>query len=85
MKLFIQEAAEQDVLRQVEWYADKGLPDIARRCYAAALDAINALMAMPEAGLPKTTKKTLALPACALGLSKASMNPGSTIWYGLTC
>ena len=84
MKLFIQEAAEQDILRQVEWYADKGLPDIARRFYAAALDAINA-MAMPEAGLPKTTKKTLALPACALGLSKASMNPGSTIWYGLTC
>ena len=57
MKLFIQEAAEQNILREVEWYAHKGLPDIARRFYAAALDAINALMAMPEAGLPKTTKK----------------------------
>jgi plasmid stabilization system protein ParE len=34
----------------------KVLPDIARRFYAAALDAIDALMAMPEAGPHKITK-----------------------------
>jgi toxin ParE1/3/4 len=55
VKLFIQEAAERDILRQVEWYADKGLPDIARRFHAAAMDAIDALLAMPEAGPPKAT------------------------------
>ena len=53
MNLFIQESAQQDILRQVEWYADKGLPEVARRFYAAALDAIDALMAMPDAGPPK--------------------------------
>jgi plasmid stabilization system protein ParE len=53
VRLFIQQAAEQDILGQVEWYADQGLPDVARRFYAAALDAIDVLMAMPEAGPPK--------------------------------
>ncbi|HUD59046.1 MAG TPA: type II toxin-antitoxin system RelE/ParE family toxin [Acetobacteraceae bacterium] len=55
MNLFIQEAAEQDILRQVEWYAEKGLPDIARRFHGAVLDAIDAMLAMPEAGPPKAS------------------------------
>jgi plasmid stabilization system protein ParE len=55
VNLFVQEAAEQDLLRQVEWYAEQGLPDIARRFHAAVLDAIDALLAMPEAGPPKRT------------------------------
>jgi plasmid stabilization system protein ParE len=55
VNLFVQEAAEQDLLRQVEWYAEQGLPDIARRFHAAVLDAIDALLAMPEAGPPKHT------------------------------
>jgi plasmid stabilization system protein ParE len=55
VKLFIQEQAEQDILRQVEWYADKGLAEIARRFQAAALDAIDALQAMADAGPPKPT------------------------------
>ncbi len=53
MNLFVQEAAERDLLRQVEWYAERGLPDIARRFHAAVLDAIDALLAMPEAGPAK--------------------------------
>jgi plasmid stabilization system protein ParE len=52
---FVQEAAEQDILRQVEWYAEQGLPDVARRFHTAVLDAIEALLAMPEAGPPKPT------------------------------
>ena len=36
-------------------YAEQGLPDIARRFHAAVLDAIDALMAMPEAGPPRHT------------------------------
>lgn len=55
MNLFIQESAERDILRQVEWYAAKGLADIARRFHAATLDAIDALQAMPDAGAPKPT------------------------------
>jgi toxin ParE1/3/4 len=55
VNLFVQESAEEDILRQVEWYADKGLPHIARRFYAAALDAIDALQAMPDAGPPMPT------------------------------
>ena len=55
MSLFVQEAAEQDLLRQIEWYAEQGLPDIARRFHAAVLDAIDGLLAMPEAGPPRHT------------------------------
>jgi toxin ParE1/3/4 len=55
VNLFIQESAEQDILRQIEWYAEKGLPAIARRFHAAALDAIDALVAMPGAGPPRLT------------------------------
>ena len=58
MNLFVQEAAEQDLLRQVEWYAEQGLPDLARRFHAAVLDAIDALLAMPEAGPPWHTSNT---------------------------
>ena len=50
MRLFIQQAAEQDILSQLEWYAGNGLPDIARRFHAAVLDAIGALLATPGAG-----------------------------------
>jgi toxin ParE1/3/4 len=50
---FIQSPAEDDVLKQVEWYAERGLPDIARRFHAAVAEAINALVTMPAAGMPK--------------------------------
>jgi toxin ParE1/3/4 len=53
--LFIQEAAEADILRQVERYAEQGLPHIARRFHAAILAAIDALVAMPNAGPPMHT------------------------------
>lgn len=53
MNLFIQEAAEQDILHQVEWYAQQGLADIARLFSAATVEAIEALVRMPEAGPPR--------------------------------
>ncbi len=55
MNLFIQEAAEQDILRQVAWYVEQGVPDVARRFSVAAGASIAAVMAMPESGAPKTT------------------------------
>jgi plasmid stabilization system protein ParE len=55
VNLFVQESAEQDILRQIEWYAERGFPAIARRFHAAALDAIDALATMPGAGPPKPT------------------------------
>ena len=53
MRLFIQASAEEDILRQFEWYAERGLPDIARRFRAATREAIDALTAMPGAGAPR--------------------------------
>ncbi len=53
MNLFIQESAEQDILQQVEWYAEQGLFDIAQRFSTASVAAIEALMAMPDAGAPR--------------------------------
>ena len=55
MKLFIQAEAEADVPRQVERYAEQGLPHIARRFHAAVVAAIDAVVAMPEAGPPRPT------------------------------
>jgi plasmid stabilization system protein ParE len=42
-------------LSQVEWYAQRGLLPIARRFHTAALDAIDSLLAMPDAGPPRAT------------------------------
>jgi toxin ParE1/3/4 len=55
VNLFIQEAAEQDILHQVAWYTERGVPDVARRFGVAAGVSIAAVMAMPESGAPKAT------------------------------
>lgn len=55
MTPIVHETAEDDLLRQVELYAKGGLPHIARRFHAAAMDAIDKLAAMPAAGPPKHT------------------------------
>ena len=53
MKFFIQSAAETDILRQFEWYAEQGLIEVARRFLHAVNAAIDALTATPAAGAPK--------------------------------
>lgn len=53
MILFVQEAAETDILQQIEWYAERGLPQIAHRFPVAVKEAIQSLYAMPEAGSTK--------------------------------
>jgi plasmid stabilization system protein ParE len=55
VKFFIQDAAQHDLLSQVEWYAQKGLLDIARRFGMAAVATIHALIDMPQAGAPKAS------------------------------
>jgi plasmid stabilization system protein ParE len=53
VNLFIQEAAERDILHQVEWYAEKGVPAIAVRFSDAMAESIKAVIAMPMSGAPK--------------------------------
>lgn len=53
MRLFVQEAAERDILSQIEWYASLGLGDIARRFQTSVWAAIDSLSNMPNAGAPK--------------------------------
>ena len=55
MNLFIQEAAEEDVLCQVEWYAEQGLPEIAQRFAHSVKASIQSLLASPQAGAPRKT------------------------------
>jgi toxin ParE1/3/4 len=55
VNLFIQETAEQDILHQVAWYTEQGVPDVARRFGTAAGASIAAVMAMPESGAPRPT------------------------------
>ena len=40
MNLFIQEAAERDILRQIEWYAEKGVPAIGLRFSDAVAESL---------------------------------------------
>ena len=55
MNLFIQEAAERDILRQIEWYAEKGVPAIGLRFSDAVAESLKAVIAMPLSGAPKPT------------------------------
>lgn len=56
MRVVVQEAAEQDILSQFEWYAAQGLADIARRFRVATYGAIEAVAAMPHAGTPRLSR-----------------------------
>ena len=53
MKLSIYELAERDLLRQFEWYAERGLPDIAGRFRLAVKSGVDELQSSPQAGSPK--------------------------------
>jgi plasmid stabilization system protein ParE len=53
VKLFIQTAAEADILHQIEWYSQQGVPDIARRFGFAVRASVKALVARPRAGKPR--------------------------------
>ena len=53
MRRFIQAAAEEDILHQIEWYAEQGVPAVAWRFQASVLEAIDALSGSPEAGTLK--------------------------------
>jgi plasmid stabilization system protein ParE len=53
VKLIIQEAAEDDMLRQYDWYEDHGLSDVADRFSLAVHASISAALKRPKAGAPK--------------------------------
>lgn len=53
MRLFIQHAAEQDILRQIEHYAEQGLSEIAQRFSAGVVDSLKLLIERPEIGAPR--------------------------------
>ena len=78
MRLFIQEAAERDILSQIEWYASQGLSDIARRFQASVLAAIDALSNMPNAGTSRPSRNRYS-QGSAHGPCGASENTMSTI------
>ncbi len=56
MKLIIKEAAQDDILSQVERYAQQGLFDIAWRFHEAVMHGIDAAQAMPSAASPRFLK-----------------------------
>jgi toxin ParE1/3/4 len=58
VNLFIQQAAERDILRQIEWYAEKGVPAIGLRFSDAVAESLKAVIAMPLSGAPKPTSNS---------------------------
>jgi toxin ParE1/3/4 len=55
VRLLIQASAEEDILQQVAWYVEQGVPHIARNFHGAAMHAIEGLIAVPEAGSPRSS------------------------------
>jgi plasmid stabilization system protein ParE len=55
MTPFILPEAAADIHRQIERYADQGLPAIARRFHGAVLTSLDALIARPETGQERMT------------------------------
>jgi len=53
VKLIIQASAEEDMLRQYDWYEEQGLSTVADRFSAAVAAAIGAALKRPKAGAPK--------------------------------
>ena len=53
MKRFIQEAARTDILGQYQHYLNLGISEVAERFLVAVNEAIDAVVAMPDAGAPK--------------------------------
>jgi plasmid stabilization system protein ParE len=53
MRLFIHDAAEQDILRQIEHYAEQGLSEIAQRFSAGVVTSLNLLIERPDIGAPR--------------------------------
>jgi plasmid stabilization system protein ParE len=56
VKLFIQTAAEEDMLHQYEWCESRGLLDVADRFSAAVYASIAAAVKNPKAGAPKRVR-----------------------------
>jgi toxin ParE1/3/4 len=50
---FIQTSAREDILRQYRYYLDQDRPDIADRFLLAFNEAVDAVVATPDAGAPK--------------------------------
>jgi toxin ParE1/3/4 len=53
VKLIIQASAEDDMLRQYDWYEQQGLSGIADRFSAAVFAGINAAIRTPKVGAPR--------------------------------
>jgi toxin ParE1/3/4 len=55
VKLFVQEAAERDILQQIEYYAEQGLSEIAHRFSASVVVSLTFLIERPDVGSPRRT------------------------------
>jgi len=56
VKLFVQRSAREDILRQIDWYGEKGLADVAFRFRLASYAAFDAMLRMPAAGPPRLVR-----------------------------
>jgi plasmid stabilization system protein ParE len=61
VKLIIQASAEDDMLRQYDWYERQGLSAIADRFSAAVYAGINAAIRTPKAGAPRVRRVNSAI------------------------
>ena len=56
MKLLLLPSADDDILRQFEWYVEHGLPDIARRFRRSVELSMDSMLQRPQAGAPKRVR-----------------------------
>ena len=56
MKFVLLPSADADIVRQFDWYAEQGLPDVAKRLRSSVESSIELALSRPKAGAPKLVR-----------------------------
>jgi len=56
VKFILLPSADVDIVRQFDWYAQQGLPEVARRFRSSVESSIELALSRPKAGAPKLVR-----------------------------
>jgi toxin ParE1/3/4 len=58
VKLLILPSADNDIVRQFEWYVEQDVPEIARRFRQSLQSSFEAVLSRPQAGAPRSVRNS---------------------------
>jgi toxin ParE1/3/4 len=56
VKFVLLPSADADIVRQFDWYARRGFPDVAKRFRSSVISSIKLARSRPKAGAPKLVR-----------------------------